>query len=50
MVPIVLVRGLLRESGHWQSMLNALTKISPELIIITPNVPGNGENIVNSAR
>ncbi|WP_372378471.1 alpha/beta fold hydrolase [Vibrio natriegens] len=43
MVPIVLVRGLLRESGHWQSMLNALTKISPELILITPNVPGNGE-------
>lgn len=42
MVPIVLVRGLLRESGHWQSMLDALKQASPELILITPNVPGNG--------
>lgn len=43
MVPIVLVRGLLRESGHWQSMLLALKQASPELVIIPPNVPGNGE-------
>ncbi|WP_331437492.1 alpha/beta fold hydrolase [Vibrio mytili] len=43
MVPIVLVRGLLRESGHWQSMLDALTRSSPDIITITPNVPGNGE-------
>ncbi|MDV6251189.1 alpha/beta hydrolase [Vibrio sp. EA2] len=43
MVPIVLLRGLLRESGHWQSMIDALTQTSPELVLITPNVPGNGE-------
>ncbi|MGP8305145.1 alpha/beta fold hydrolase [Vibrio sp. YIC-376] len=43
MVPIVLVRGLVRESGHWQSMLYALKQASPELVIITPNVLGNGE-------
>ncbi len=42
MVPIVLVRGLLRESGHWKYMIEALTEASPELTIITPNVPGNG--------
>lgn len=43
MVPIVLVRGLLRESGHWQSMIDAMTQLSPKLSLITPNVPGNGE-------
>jgi|GEM_PF-3326877 len=43
MVPIVLVRGLLRESGHWQDMVDALVDALPELVIITPNVPGNGE-------
>ncbi|OAJ92423.1 alpha/beta fold hydrolase [Vibrio bivalvicida] len=43
MVPIVLVRGLLRESGHWQDMADALVEALPELDIIMPNVPGNGE-------
>ena len=43
MVPIVLVRGLLRESGHWQDTVNAIQQASPELTVITPNVPGNGE-------
>ncbi len=43
MVPVVLVRGLLKESGHWQYMVDALTQASPELITVTPNVPGNGE-------
>lgn len=42
MVPIVLVRGLLRESGHWQATVDALAASSPEVLIITPNVPGNG--------
>ncbi|MFA0088016.1 alpha/beta fold hydrolase [Vibrio sp. 10N.261.51.F12] len=42
MVPIVLVRGLLRESGHWQRMIDAFTALDPDLVIITPNVPGNG--------
>nr|WP_321280583.1 alpha/beta hydrolase [uncultured Vibrio sp.] len=43
MVPIVLVRGLLRESGHWQGMTEVLKQASPDLVLITPNVPGNGE-------
>ncbi|KJY83331.1 hydrolase [Vibrio galatheae] len=43
MVPIVLVRGLLRESGHWHDMVEALTEAAPEVVTITPNVPGNGK-------
>nr|WP_319554195.1 alpha/beta hydrolase [uncultured Vibrio sp.] len=43
MVPIVLLRGLLRESGHWQGMTEVLKQASPDLVLITPNVPGNGE-------
>ncbi|MGR5167113.1 alpha/beta fold hydrolase [Vibrio astriarenae] len=43
MVPIVLLRGLLRESGHWQSLLCEFKTIDPSLTIVTPNVAGNGE-------
>ncbi|GMQ46569.1 alpha/beta fold hydrolase [Vibrio sp. 10N] len=42
MVPIVLVRGLLREAGHWHLMVDALKRLDNELLILTPNVPGNG--------
>lgn len=39
----VIKRELLRESGHWQSMTEVLKQASPDLVLITPNVPGNGE-------
>lgn len=42
MVPIVLVRGLLREAGHWHFLVGALKELEPDLRIYTPNVPGNG--------
>ncbi len=48
MVPIILVRGLLKESGHWQYMVDALTQASPELVTVTPNVPGNGEKYLET--
>lgn len=43
MVPIVLVRGLLREAGHWHFLVGALKELEPDLRIYTPNVPGNGD-------
>lgn len=42
MVPIVLIRGLLRESGHWKPLVEALQTRMPNQVILTPNVAGNG--------
>ena len=42
MVPIVLLRGLLRESGHWHYFIKAVKQRCPDIEILTPNVPGNG--------
>ncbi|WP_394243078.1 alpha/beta fold hydrolase [Vibrio astriarenae] len=43
MVPIVLLRGLLRESGHWRALIEELRAVDSQLVIVTPNVAGNGE-------
>ncbi len=43
MVPIVLLRGLLRESGHWHYFIKAIKQRYPDIEILTPNVPGNGD-------
>lgn len=43
MVPIVLLRGLLRESGHWHYFIKAIKQRYPDIKILTPNVPGNGD-------
>lgn len=42
MVPIVLLRGLLRESGHWSELVAELKSRNPQIELITPDVKGNG--------
>ncbi|MGL6257706.1 alpha/beta fold hydrolase [Vibrio sp. WXL210] len=42
MVPIVLLRGLLRESGHWSELVTEMKTHNPYIDLITPDVKGNG--------
>ncbi|GAL15968.1 hydrolase [Vibrio astriarenae] len=38
-----MLRGLLRESGHWRALIEELKAVDSQLVIVTPNVAGNGE-------
>lgn len=39
----VLIRGLLREARHWGKIPGLLQKQYPNVLILTPDIPGNGK-------
>jgi pimeloyl-ACP methyl ester carboxylesterase len=39
----ILLRGLIREQRHWGRFAGELAQVLPDAVIITPDLPGNGE-------